>query len=463
MLTFLERILGNPALRWLVLLASNAAFFAGGWAIHGYIDESARSVGLAFLLIVLWMMGALVNGLISVFALGERLFYRGFIERSFQGAPEDPEDEDDEVLAGRALTDVDSKIVIYILVVATGVLITSDRLAGGFMSWFQHPGFSVLMMRSDEPADRRTGLVSLTEKLDFDAGPEVQAVVRAALDDPDEGVAARAAFAAGELRVAGAEDGLIEMATSRPALTFTALIALGQLPRDGVSRARLKALANTPEAREEPRALAFMLGLQRVRAIERLRQIYAEFQPSGRRAGTAAVDDGDVRMAAIWALGELREPKLVDVIAGALEDPSLAVRCAASDALEKLAVLESAPPLRAAFEAANDPELHCPEKTIPTQEGGTTYVVVKYRNYELGLVRALATTDDPRLIPWLVKQQEGRAYGTHVLMRKLYERLKQRDDAGELNSIKRRIRQLEVLEASARDAGGAPPDAAPPK
>ena len=434
-------LLATPSRRAVTLVVAHSLFYGLTWAIHHYIDVYCASAGLAFALVVVWMIAALAVGLITVLALA------GLVRRPQWTRWEDVVEEDranrelDAAQMGAWLNEISGRSVLYFLLISVASLFASNQMSGGFLGRFQHPGFSVMMMRSDNPSDRRRGLMSLTQRLDFETTPEIEAVVISALDDPDEGVAARAIFAAGHLRTAAAAPKVRELALGNPALTFTALISLGQIGPEG-AREQGRTLVDAPKALAEPRALALMIGMLRLPAIERLRAIWS------------AHDDEDTRIAVVWALGEIREPKLLDFMVAALEEPSLGLRCAAAAALEGMAVFEASPALRRAFEAVKDPTLYCPEITVPVQEGGAKRVIVAYRLYQWVLIRALSTTDDPELLKWLVDHQDGVATPTHRLMRRVWENLRKKDKEGRLNSLRQRIRYRNAREAL-NESGGA--------
>lgn len=439
----IRALFAHPARALLTVIVANAAFFSLSRLIHVYILEQCASAGAALGLIVLWMILGVGTALVTVTGLGDLLFYRGFGANLGRPAPDlaTPEDED-----APPLPDVSGRFWLLFLVVAGALVMISNQLSSGFLARFQRPGYAIIMMRSDTPADRRAGLVNLTEHLDISVTPAVAEVVVKALADPDEGVAARAAFVAGELRIPQTAAPLTEMAKSRRALTYFALISLGRLGPEG-GRDVAMTLINDPAAKAEPQALALMIGLKRLPAIERLRQIWDEAK------------DDDVRLAAVWALGELREEKLTEFMGEALKHPSLAVRCAAAEALEKMKVYEASPALRAAFEAslspesAEGPETMCPKIKVPVQQGGQAPVMVKGLLYQLTLVRALATTDDPVLLEWLVTHQEGVAYKTHLLMKKLYESLVEKKKTGRLDKLIQRMRLQQLSEVQeAQDA-----------
>ncbi|MFN3198083.1 MAG: HEAT repeat domain-containing protein [Bradymonadia bacterium] len=446
MSALLRALFGHPVRALLTVLVANAAFFVLARLIHGYILADCDSAGVALGLVVIWMMTGVLTALATVTGLGDILFYRGFGARLGEEGL-DPTDQDEEQLP---LPDVSGRFWLIFLACAGALVMLSNRLSGNFLTQFQRPGYAVIMMRSDDPADRRKGLVNLTEHLDISVTPAVAEVVVKALADPDEGVAARAAFVAGELRIPQTAEALAQMAKTRRPLTYFALISLGRLgPEAG--RDAAMGLIHDEVVRAEPQALALMIGAKRLPAIERLRQIYED-----------AADD-DVRLAVVWALGELKEGKLVDFMAQALEHPSLAVRCAAAEALEKMTVYSAAAPLMKAFEAVGQgestegPETMCPKIKIPVQQGGQAPVMVRGFNYQLTLARAMSTTDDPALIPWLVNHQEGVAYKTHVFMKKMYEALLEKKKDGRLTSQMQLMQMRRLAAQQAADAGAAPP------
>lgn len=456
-------LFGTPGRRLASALTINAVFHGAAFGIQHYIDNVTGSPGLSFVLVAIWMALGVIAALITVTALGNRLIGPHFMNRLLvdeladldrrldlaeQGIDPDAivDSQDDDLLA---LSSGNSgvRFALYFMVLAAVNILLSNRIGDRFLQRYTHPGLAVIHMRSDDAKLRRTGLTMLTERLEIVATPAVAEVALRALDDPNEGVKARAAFVIGVLGIDSAADGLAELATTNEALTFVALISLGQIRKEGARKA-IARIADDPQVIKEPRALASALGLLRVPAIERLRLILA------------TSTDQETRATALWALGQLREPRLAEVPIKALKDPDLGVRCAAVEALELMAIYEASKPLRDAFEAVEDPLQTCPEITVPVQEGGPALVVVKPRNYQLSLVRALHTTDDPALLKWYVEHQEGLESKTNTLMRKSWEALSKKNKDGKLNHLKKRI-QLEKLQQAPESAAPDTPPSAP--
>ncbi|MEZ4473037.1 MAG: HEAT repeat domain-containing protein [bacterium] len=294
-------LFGTPTRRLAALLGSNAAFYGGGYLIQRYIDESASSPGFSFVLVFLWMALGVTAALFTLIALGDRLLHRGFSDRFLR---DDLEGLDKRLaLAERGLDpslvtiDEDEAPMSYspfrfglLFLALTAInLVSANRLGGGFLQRYTHPGVAIVHLRSSDPVVRRNGLTMLTERLQIVATPAVARAVLAMLDDPDEGVKARAAFVIGTLGIEAGADPLARLAVQNEALTFAALIALGQIRQEGARKA-IMGIVDEPAILQEPRALAMALGL-RAPAIERLQAIFRQAQggspdPRGGDLGT---------------------------------------------------------------------------------------------------------------------------------------------------------------------------------
>ena len=188
---------------------------------------------------------------------------------------------------------------------------------------------------------------------------------------------------------------------------------------------------NSEVLEQQPLALAIALGRQRVSAGSQLNAIYQKYMGSQNQKAY------QVREAAIWALGELRDSAYINTLDQALRDPRVSVQCLAALSFEKLVVFESSSLLRKAFERSSK-DTQCPQIVAPTQEGAKALVLMEKKSYQLALMRALATTDDPYLLEWMVDHQEGIDPMANRLMYKYYKALEKKDKSGLLDSLKRR-------------------------
>ena len=102
-----------------------------------------------------------------------------------------------------------------------------------------------------------------------------------------------------------------------------------------------------------------------------------------------------------------------------------------------MVVFESSPLLQEAFLASHKDE-QCPQIDGPTQTGIKPRIWLPRRSYQLTIARALATTDDPDLLIWIVEHQEGINPMAHRLFYKYYKALEKKDQKGLLEHFKRR-------------------------
>ena len=170
-----------------------------------------------------------------------------------------------------------------------------------------------------------------------------------------------------------------------------ALLALGSMPvkvpNPHPAYLAIKRLSLRQEIQEHrPLALAVAIGRQRVAVGDQLVKLYRAHQPpSPAQKANQAGDALSVRQAAIWSLGELRDPKYLEILDQALRDHELSVRCLSAIAFEKVVAFESSPYLQRAFEASNRDQ-RCPQVVAPTQEGVKALVLME-KSYQLALMK----------------------------------------------------------------------------
>jgi hypothetical protein len=298
----------------------------------------------------------------------------------------------------------------------------------------------------------------------------LEKVLLSHLNDAHEGVRARAAFVIGRFDIISAVPLLAKMAQKDEILREVALFALGevkvQIPLDNPAQSALLKLSKNPKIQESSTyALSIALGTQKLITHDLLWQFYqthrdpavqsqsnidtqAKDNQKIKSSKVGSVDTLDekkleslrIRQASIWALGESRDAVLVDRLGYALKDPNLSIRCLAAYGLEKVVAFESSPHLRTAFEASHKDE-YCVQLETPVQVGGKGHIMLPKRSYQLTLARALATTDDPILLTWMVTHQEGIEIMAHRLLYKYYKALEQKDKSGLLEGFKRRNKQ----------------------
>lgn len=333
--------------------------------------------------------------------------------------------------------------VVYGLVLG-GALMSTHLSFDGFLTRFQREGSARVALRSPLREVRLNGLEQLVTRVragrKITPSAQLSEELVGLLADPDLGVRERVAFVIGAINLTSGVKALATVTAEARGegaerLTKAALLALGQMQGSIIderpARDALIHLGGDPELmKRAPYELAIALGLQRAQAPKLLAQLYSLALGVG--------GDVKVREAAIWALGEARDSDTINEIARGLSDPALSVRCLAANALEKLTAFETSRPLREAWAGAKK-EDQCP--LIETPEGvGQRVTMMPDWGYQHTIIHALASTDDPLLLTWLVEHQREVAPLTHRLMKKYYEALTARDKEGLLEEFKRRNR-----------------------
>ena len=438
----LFKLLGGPRARLATAAAAALLMVGVSEGVVWFVDGVCDSPSLGFLSIVLWFTLAIALAWLLVMALSPQLVTPQVLEdwagRDAHLLALTPLDEFDP---RRHTVNPEGRFRVLFVVFTMLPLLATHHLHDDFLTRYQREGAARIYLRSPEHLTRLRGLNLLAEHASSGRAVHVSDALSdalcALLGDPHEGVRARAAFVAGALRLSAATEPLERLALRDEALREVALLALGQLTAPPLRAnpahdALLRLAARTELRAAAPYALAVALGSQRLTApaaVEALRDLYALTGGVG--------GDPKAREAAVWALGETRDPAHVRLLGAALSDEALGVRCLAANALEKLVAFESSPFLRHAFARSSRGE-ECPLIETPTQQGGAAVVMMPKWSYQLTLVRALATTDDPLLLDWLVAHQHEVDPMTHKLMNKYYDALLERDKQGYLEDFKRR-------------------------
>ena len=355
----------------------------------------------------------------------------------------------------------------FILGVMASLLITHFT-QDHFLTRFQRVGLNMTYLRSDDSLTRLKGLNLLVDAGRYrlvtqnSLGEEVianalETELLKTLKDTHEGVRARAAFVTGLLHLKSAVPQLEAMAQKDEVLREVALLSLGAMPvtvpNPHPAHDALKRLSQDPQIQQsQALALAIAVGRQRVAVGEHLVKLYQTHLPAKSTSPSLNQDQKDlkltpadqlsIRQAAVWSLGELRDTQYLTTLDHALRDPELSVRCLAAVAFEKMIAFESSPYLKRAFESSHRDE-SCPQVIAPTQEGVKALVLIEKKSYQLALMRALATTDDPSLLKWMEANQDGIDPMASRLLYKYYKALEKKEKSGLLDPLKRRLQRTE--------------------
>jgi hypothetical protein len=478
--------------RLLTTVLASLLIISSSMLLVSYIDDRCAHLGLALLSIFVWIVVIAGAWWIILMSLSPRLILPAVLrdwvlER--RGGLSRTEQEAHERLAeiGLELPPIDPNDPRHFKINAElrfrflfffgvlGCMLVTHVTHRKFLTRFQKVGIPIIQLRSDDSIIRLKGLNMIVDQGQHHLITEnrwrhrsvssaLESVIVDVLSDPNEGVRARAAFVSGVLGSSAAVPVLKSITLEDESLGEVALLALGAMPVQPLkahpASQAIRELALSPTvAHAQPLALAIAIGQQRLPLGDTLAKIYKTHLKTGvsssssekSRVHSDDYQESKVREAAIWALGELRNKEHLSAVAIALQDPALSVRCLAGLSLEKMITFDSSRPLRHAFEVSQKNE-RCPQIVAPHQEGVKPLVLIGKIGYQLTLIRALATTDDPELLQWMYDQdQKDLEAKAHHLMRKYHKKLTERDRKGLLESFKRQIKRRKRLEKRAQN------------
>lgn len=475
----------SAAIALIVLIASSLS------VVH-YIDHQCSHLGLGLLAVLSWVVMIAGGWWVFVMALSPQVILPSLLrdwilEQSGGFTVTEAEAEERLKALGVELPQLQVsdarqfkvnaafRFRLYFFFGVLGCMLTTHLTHHQFLTRFQKIGIPLIQLRSDDSSVRLSGLNRIVESGQYhfinedrwgrrSVAPPLARAVLYALNDPHEGVQARAAFVSGLLGLEDAVAPLTALAISHESLREVALLALGSMPVPKVSTppaaAAVRELARREEIRRSnPLAVAIAVGQQRLSLTEELMEIYqrhsadtSQLKPTDTKRDTALSNHEAqrAREASIWALGELRDSALLTEISSALKDSALSVRCLATLSLEKMVVFESSEALREAFSHAQIDEI-CPQIVAPHQEGVKPLILMPKMSYQLAIMRAIATTDDPELFQWMYEQDQRELNKkAKVLMRKYHKKLTKLDQSGKLREHKRKLRRRAQREANAK-------------
>jgi HEAT repeat protein len=457
----------HPVHSIILALSALIFLFVISYGIHSYIDLTCRSTTQAFVLFIFWLCLSLFTAFLLVLLLSERLIYPGYLDEIFKDEMAEIVSQLDGTSSKTSeVSELDLiklqingnvrftlQMVLFTLICVLG----TNAMSGGFLGRFQSSGLALVGLRSDVPLKRLQSIEHLLEiPKKFELQPALQAAMLDKLNDIDEGVQARAIFACGQFDLEVCIEPLSKIAKESKLFRKEALLALGRIKIKTMQVHAidhlLLAFSQDEKLRQsEPQALLYALGAQRLlKSQESIISLYEQtrqqLQASDQKT---AVTHLKTILMALWALGEFRDPKLMPFFEKTLQDSHLQIRCAVAYALEKIVQFESSTMLQKAFALSNKTD-QCEQLLSEIQIGGKAEILLPARSYQLNLARALATTDDPDLLAWMIKHQEEMELMTRKLMHKYYQALELKDKQGLLEGFKQRnrLKQLDQKEPS---------------
>lgn len=460
----------TPKRRLSSALISSVLISVFSWLTVYYLDELCDHPSLALITVILWVSLVIALWWIALMAMSPKLILPSLLQEWMEDlliepavfrSQNDRSRADELTELGFELAALDpydprqfqvnaeSRFRFLFVGGIVACLLITHFSQNSFLTRFQKVGLTLTYLRSDESLTRLKGLnllidlgrhrlVTQDHLGEETVAPTLEKALLNLLKDPHEGVRARTAFVCGNLHLKRAVPELEQMVKEDEVLREVALLALGAMPVTPITphpaHLALKRLAEDHTLlKNQALAFAIAAGRQRVNIGEQLKELYQTYLAQGPQQRLNI----KVREAIIWAFGELRNSDYLSILSQSLNDPELSVRCLAALSFEKLVIFESSPVLRTAFEKSKKDE-QCLQVIAPTQEGVKALVLMEKKSYQLALMRALATTDDPQLLQWMVDHQEGIDPMANRLMYKYYKALEKKEKSGILDTLKRR-------------------------
>lgn len=219
--------------------------------------------------------------------------------------------------------------VVAILVNAFGI----NTAAGGFLEQYHTVGYFEVRLRSEAPKQRVAAYETLTRDVNFQLwkNEDIEKLVLDGLDDPAPEVRAIAGWSAGKMKMQRARPHLIEIVAddSAPQVVSDAAIALGKLGLDGDARDTLQTrLRSTDDSTIQVGALRGLGLIDSSQSVDTILQFID-------------AEEDALMVNAFWALRKIGSEEARPATRSLIDDDTpLLKRCAAFDALKKVATDE---------------------------------------------------------------------------------------------------------------------------
>jgi hypothetical protein len=411
-----------------------------------YVDHVCAQPELGFFLILMWLGGSFILvftffWLISPEVISTSIFQKWLKFHRHKKYVHDQIDPRD--LQGSA----DKRFWRWCMVGMALVLAWSHVGYDRFLMRYQKLGSTLAALRSDDSILQDRGLkelkenslfISVIKPLPKDLFDRLEVI----LLSPNQDLQKKALFMVGELNLVDLAPVLRKMSVTSPQLGNEIITALGHIQVTTIKQHQahqtLYTLIKHPHlVQQYPLAFARAFGLQGLIAHDPLKNLYQTHLTQD----ATSLKSIQVRQLSIWALGQTKDQVLVPFLSKGLLDPELSIRCLSAHALEKIVAFESSRPLQRAFEVSKKKD-QCPRIELPDSSQDFAIELLPKRAYQLVLARALATTDDPELLKWMVDHQEGIDIMAHKLLYKYYQVLEKKEKKGYLERFKRINKRL---------------------
>lgn len=382
------------SLRRLTIAAAVAcgAVLAYAFAIAGFVSHMSRSVELNLVLITAQFFLVLGAAYVTAMCVGAWVFGDAWRRRTFLGERKAAGAEDDIA----SLRDYSMHFYgIFGLALASvygGMVLAT----GDYVGTYNREGYYATLFRSESPERRIQALRALVDPVHEESAQTrlLREHIAAAVEDPDDDVAAWAAWAAGWLNVLEAAPALSrQLETGAQPVRIEAAIALGRMGDPAGERRLIGMLPSTLGDPELAQAVVTGIGLMpSLEAVPALTALLGTTDP-------------EVEVAALWAIGRARTTSVREPVLAEWENTEGARRCAYAELLKHVTTVDDYDRMRELFRI--EPDIECERRVYAGRQYDEEHPLlpVEYvvgEELRLKYVKAAFNIGGPGLEDWLV-------------------------------------------------------------
>ncbi len=356
-----------------MLVAMVATYGLGAASAH-YILEMSQSVVLNMFLITGNMFLVLVSAFLLTVTIGDLFFSGPWREAVFlEDAKRDPSEA--------PVSSHDGEFMILLVLLIVGNAFGLNAATGGFLDTYHAEGYFRVLLRSDSPERRISAFDEMTEGINYELWerPGVRKLVVDTFDDPSSDVRTVAAWSAGKMEMESARESVIEVLEQDESaeVRAAAATALGKL---GLEPRARQTLTQTLQQTDNPTLqVGILRGLGLMQPPEAVETITPLFES----------DDNKVMIHAFWAIRKIGSAEARDAVREVIDgEPSFVTKCAAYDALKKVAIDRDVLWARRQFQTTEGDE-ECEER-VWQERGSTKHYILVGDSFREKLIKIVA-------------------------------------------------------------------------
>jgi hypothetical protein len=342
-------------------LIALAATYGLGLASAHYILNVSQSVVLNMFLITGNMFFVLISAFLSTVLVGDLFFTGPWREAVFlEQADRDP--------SKAPVSSHNGEFMVLLVALIVGNAFGLNAATGGFLDTYHAEGYFRVLLRSERPERRISAFEEMTDQINYYLWDRegVQTLVTDTFDDSNADVREMAAWSAGRMEMQSARTSLIDVLEEDASaeVRAEAATALGKLGIEPRARKTLERTLNRTDSSTV--RIGVLRGLGLMGAPDSVDAITPFFESSNE---TVAIH-------AFWAIRKIGSSDAREAVRAVIDgEPSFVRKCAAYDALKKVAVDRDVLWARRQFQTTDGSE-ECEERAWQERDDTKHYILV---------------------------------------------------------------------------------------